>query len=128
MEERHEVVTIKSSDGNIQKQTSITKDISFSDFIVLKTKEIIFTIVGVISLLLFIRIILFLLGASQIGIVSFIISITQIFIAPFVGIFSSVGTIGNSYFDIASMVAIVFYLIFGTIFAAFVGLFSSRSA
>ncbi len=68
--------------------------------------QIIYYIAGVLALLVGIRFILYLLGANNVGIVSFIYSITQPFVAPFYGIFGRTITYGAR-IELESLIAIV---------------------
>lgn len=111
--------------GNVQTQTVTSKGSSINEFFVNKTNQVIFTIVGIIDLLLLLRVVFLLLGANQVGIVDFILSLTGIFVAPFNGIFTA-PTSGNSYFDVAAVVAMVIYVVFGIILGVIVDLFSNK--
>lgn len=113
--------------GSVQTQTVTKKGSSFSDFVVSKTNQIIFTFIGIIDLLLLLRVIFLLLGANQVGIVDFILSITRIFVAPFTGIFDSPSS-GDSYLDVASIVAMVIYLVIGIILGVIIDLFADEKA
>jgi hypothetical protein len=122
-----EKVTVTNSpSGNVQTQTVTTSGSSLSEFFVSKTNQVIFVLVGILDLLLLLRVIFLLLGANQVGIVNFILSLTQIFVAPFTGIFPSPSS-GSSYFDVASVVAMIIYLVFGVILGAIINLFSKRT-
>jgi len=109
-----------------QTQTQTKKGSPLSDFVVSKTNQIIFTFIGIIDLLLLLRVIFLLLGANRVGIVDFILSITRIFVAPFTGIFHSPSS-GDSYLDVASIVAMIIYLVFGIILGVIVDLFSNKT-
>ncbi len=119
------VTVTQTPTATVQTQTVKTRG-TVSDFFVSKTNQVIFTFVGIIALLLLLRIVFLLLGANQVGIVDFILSITQIFVAPFIGIFPSPSS-GASYFEVASVVAIVIYAIFGTILGVIIDLFSTKA-
>ena len=120
------VTVSQSPSGDVQTQTVTRNKSSFSEFFVSKTNQVIFAIVGIIDLLLLLRVVFLLLGANQVGVVSFILSITQIFVAPFTGIFPSPSS-GNSYLDVASIVAIIIYIVFGGILGIIIDLFSNKS-
>lgn len=109
----------------LQTETVTTKG-SFSDFFVSKTNQVIFSIIGIISLLLVLRIIFLLLGANQVGVVSFIISITQLFVAPFAGIFPSPSA-GSAYLDVSAIVGIIMYFVLGVILGIIIDLFSRKT-
>ena len=69
-------------------------------------------IVAIIDLGLLLRFLFHLFGARTVGFTDFLYSITGLFIAPFRGIFSS-PTIEGSSFDLAALLAIIMYLVFG---------------
>jgi len=112
--------------GNVQTETVTRNSPPFSDFFVSKTNQVIFAIIGIIDLLLLLRVVFFLLGANQVGIVSFIINLTQVFVAPFAGIFSSPSS-GSSFIDVASILAIIIYIVLGIILGEVINLFSSKT-
>lgn len=117
-------VVERDSLGNTTTRTVRSRNVFSSDFFVLKTTQIIMTIVAIIDVLVLIRLVLLLLGANNIGIVSFIFSFTNLLVAPFQGIFPS-AVVEGGYFETASLVAIIFWLILGYIGAVIVSLFSS---
>lgn len=74
-------------------------------------QRIVYYIGGAVLVLLAIRFLLLLLGASQAsGFVDFIYSLSGIFVAPFNGIFDE-PVYGDSVFDSATLVAILVYAI-----------------
>lgn len=81
-------------------------------------------IVGIIDFLLAARLVFNLLGARSVGFASFLYSITGPFVAPFRGIFSN-STAGGSYFDMASLVAIVAYIALGWVVSRLIDLVTS---
>lgn len=73
--------------------------------------RIVWFIAGFISIVLALRIIFLMLSANQgSGFVDLVYGLGGFFAAPFVGIFGS-PTYGQFYFDIASLIAIVVYLL-----------------
>jgi hypothetical protein len=112
--------------STVQSKRVVTSTTPYSEFFVSKTNQVIFAFIAIIDLLLLMRFIFLLLGANRVGIVNFILLVTQVFVAPFIGIFPS-PTSGASYFDIASLVAILVYVIFGYIIAMLISLFSART-
>jgi hypothetical protein len=112
--------------GTVQTQTVSQAQVPNSDFFVSKTNQVIFAFIGIIDLLLVLRIIFLLLGANQVGVVSFLLSFTQLFVAPFLGIFPSPSA-GASYLDVASIVAIIIYLVIGYILGLIINLFSTKT-
>ncbi len=111
--------------GTVQTQTTTKRGLSLNELFVSKTNQVIFTVVGIIDLLLLLRLGFLLLGANQVGIVSFILSLTQIFVAPFTGIFPSPSS-GSSYLDMAALIAIIIYIVFGFILGFIIDLFSNK--
>ena len=72
-------------------------------------KRIVYYIGGVIIALIALRFIFLLLGANRgSGFVDFIYDLSSVFVAPFVGIFGQ-PTLGESYVETASIVAIIIY-------------------
>lgn len=108
------------------RRTTTTSAGRMNDFFVLKTNQVIFTIIGIIDLLILIRFFLLLLGANRVGVVTFIINLTDIFVAPAAGIFPS-QVVEGSYFEPASIVAIIMWLVIGFIIGAIVSLLSTST-
>lgn len=104
VEEREQV----SSDGGAVRREVVESNTSQASGAVL-IKRIIWYIAGLIIVLLAIRVVLFMLGASeQSGFVQFIYNVTWIFAAPFYGIFPQ-PEYGRFGLDTASLVGIVVY-------------------
>lgn len=101
-----------SDDGETEiRQTAVQRTSRASGITVVQ--RVIWFIVGVISVVLLLRILLLLIGANQgNGFVDLVYAIGGFFAAPFSGIVSS-PTYGVSFFDSASVVAIVVYLLLG---------------
>lgn len=124
---KEEVMISSSPTGDVQSKTTVVSTQEPpNEFFVSKTNQVIFAIVGIIDLLLLLRILFLLLGANQVGIVNFIIKFTDVFLIPFVGIFKSPST-GDSYLDVAALVAILVYGLFAFILSMIVNLFSKRT-
>ncbi len=83
-----------------------------SDYGLAKFNQIIWFIIGIINILILIRFILLLLGANPVSIVGLIYNLSIPFVWPFYGIFGQ-PTFGESYFETASIVAIVIYSLIG---------------
>jgi hypothetical protein len=92
----------------------------------IKANSVIWYVVGVINTLLVIRILLLVLGANDTGFASFMYSLTHVFVAPFLGIFASPVS-GNSYFEIASVLAIIIYSLVGWGIASLVSIKTERT-
>lgn len=122
-----QVEVTQTPTGQVETQTITQTDGSISEFFLSKTNQIIFTIVGIIDLLLIVRVFFLLFGATnRVGIVNFIIELTQIFVYPFTGVFNSPST-GSSYLDVAALLAMVTILLFGFIVSSVVKLFSIKN-
>jgi len=93
-------------DTNIQRQ-SIEKKTAVSGIVI--AQRVIYYVGGVIIALLFVRLLLQLLGASEgSDFVGFIYGLSGVFIAPFVGIFGE-PTFGQSQLETSTIVTIVVY-------------------
>jgi len=95
------------------------------EFTIAKLSNVVWAIVGIINLLILLRFVFLLLAANNTGIVSFIYSFTNIFVAPFSGIFESV-RYGQSFFDTASILAVLMYLVIGVVINTIIKLFSVK--
>lgn len=120
-----ETVTSQSPNGVSQTRT-VTKQSFLGDFFVSKANQIIFGIIGIINILLLLRIFFLVAGANQVGIVSTLISFTNIFVAPFQGIFPAPVS-GNAYLDVAAILAIVIWALGGFIASIILNWFSNRT-
>lgn len=103
-----EVRTTNTTDGraNVQRET-VTASRSVDGAVV--AQRVIWYIAGFIMVFLALRVLLLLLGANQGNFfVDFVYSVGGFFAAPFSGIFGS-PDFGQSFFDTASVVAIVVY-------------------
>jgi len=69
-------------------------------------------IVAIIDLLLLLRILFHLFGARSVGFASLLYSVTGFLVAPFRGIFPN-PVVEGSYFDMASITAIIVYALVG---------------
>jgi hypothetical protein len=76
---------------------------------VTRIKQVVYFIFGAINVLLVLRFVFLLLGASEASsFIQFIYSLSQPFVAPFLGIFGE-PSLGNSVVEWASLVAIAIY-------------------
>ncbi len=81
-----------------------------------RAKQIVWFIIGLIIALIALRFVLLAFGANQANaFASFVLNLTDIFVAPFLGIFGSEPALGGSYFESASLVAMAVYLLLGWI-------------
>ena len=89
----------------------------------IKTRNVIYYILGVIEALLVFRFLFKLLGANpQNGFVSFLYSISGIFIAPFSGIFDSFVTSGLAAKSVLEPGSIIGMVVYAVLARALVGL------
>ncbi|MES2630749.1 MAG: YggT family protein [Patescibacteria group bacterium] len=94
-------------DGAEVKQSTVTRSVKTPGVIL--AQRIIWFIVGLINILLVTRFTLLALGANpSAGFVDFIYGITNVLVAPFVGIFGE-PVYGRFMFDWSSIVAIIVY-------------------
>lgn len=105
--------------------TQVSKDPN--EFAVAKINQVVWVIISLIMIVIGLRLVFLLLGAANVGIVSFIYSLSGIFIAPFVGIFQS-PSYGSSFLDVASIVGLVLYGVLGAVINMIINLFSKRTA
>ena len=111
MQEDRQTTEVRKSNeqvGNttVQRQ-SIENKTAISGVVI--AQRIIYYIGGVIIALLAVRLLLQLFGANQASeFVSFVYSLSGIFVAPFYGIFGE-PTFGQSHFETSALVAIVVY-------------------
>lgn len=94
-------------DAKVQTQSVETNSSDSSRHAANKGIQVVYYLAGVLSLLIGVRFILFLLGANNVGIVSFIYGLTQPFVTPFYGIFGRTITYGVSGLEIESILAII---------------------
>lgn len=97
----------RQGDSNVTRQTVQSTSTASSAVIL---KRVVWYIAGVIIALLAIRIILLLLGANRENeFVDFVYALSEIFAAPFYGIFSYQPAYGHSTLELSSLVAIAVY-------------------
>jgi hypothetical protein len=107
---------------NVRKGSSLPDD----EFALAKVNQVIWYLTHIVAVLLAIRVLLLLLGANARGIVMFLYDITDIFVAPFVGVFPAPSE-GGSYFDTAGILAVGFYYLLAFIITTFLRLLSKRN-
>lgn len=103
--EVHETSTLPNG-AQVTRQ-NISQTTQVSGLVILQ--RFIWFIVGIIDVLIAIRFVLLLLGANQsAGFVNFIYSVTNVLVAPFVGIFGQ-PTFGQFTFEWSSVLAVIVY-------------------
>jgi hypothetical protein len=121
--------TVSNADpvtGTRATRTTTTRSSALGDFFVSKTNQVIFSVVAIIDLLITLRLFFLLLGANRVGLVNFILNLTEIFVAPARGIFPSPSTGTGGYLEAASIVSLVMWIVFGYILSLIISLFSTR--
>lgn len=99
--------TERQGDTNVTRQTVNSTDTASSAVVL---KRVVWYIAGIIIALLAARVILLLLGANRdSGFVDFVYALSEIFAAPFYGIFNYVPAYGQSVLELSSLVAIAVY-------------------
>lgn len=88
-------------------------------------RRVVILVFGIIQILIILRIVLLLLDAREgNGLVQFILDASQIFVAPFIGIFSTDALkTGGSVFDVAAVAALVGWTVLEWIFLWALNLF-----
>ena len=111
MDEDRQTTEVRKTDehvGNTTVQRESVANTTHTPGVVI-AQRIVYYIGGFIIALLFVRLLLQLLGASQgSDFVGFIYSLSAIFVAPFVGIFGN-PSYGASQLETSSVVAIIIY-------------------
>lgn len=92
--------------------TQVPSNAEVQDAQVTRGNAWIWYIVGIIDVLLVLRLLFHLFGASNTGFASFLYNMTSALVAPFRGIFAT-PVIQGSYFDTAAIVAIIIYALIG---------------
>ena len=92
-------------------QNTVTYDGSESYF---KLRKTVYLILGILETLLAFRLVFKLLGANPTGFVSFIYTVTGVFLAPFIGIFGNATTTGietKAVLEPANVIGMIVYAI-----------------
>lgn len=104
--------TNKVDNGEKVHRTSVTQTSPTSGVVIFQ--RIVWYLTGAIVILLVMRVVLQILGANDSAdFVNFIYSLSNIFAAPFYGIFGYQPTYGKSYLEVSTIVAILVYAIVG---------------
>lgn len=120
--------TVDPMSGTVVKRQHVVREngLPEDEFALAKFNQVIWYITHLIVILIVLRVLFYLLGANPQGIVSFIYSLTNLFVAPFRGIFPSPSEAG-SFFDTAGVVAIAFYYLLAFIITSFLRILSKRN-
>lgn len=123
MEEKRETVSQETATGNVVTERTSTQPAPEERRAAAKEKSafrayyLVYYITGLLEVLLAFRFVFKLLGANpSSGFVSFIYSLTGVFLAPFSGIFRAAtneGAVTTSVFDPAILIAMVVYGLIG---------------
>jgi len=99
--------TSEQPNGTQVQRQNIRRSTQTSGVVV--AQRFVWFVVGIIDALIAIRFVLLLLGANQsAGFVDFIYGVTNVLVAPFVGIFGQ-PTFGSFVFDWSSILAVIVY-------------------
>jgi hypothetical protein len=102
--------TMEATRGNM---TTTTETTSVRPAYSVRSEQAVWLVTGIVTALLIIRFVFKLLAAStQASFVTFIYDLTQLFVAPFHGIFNTAAN-GHNVFEPESVVAIAIYLLIG---------------
>jgi len=107
-----------------QVQSEIQQDPN--EFSIAKSSQVIWFIAHFIAGVLSLRFLFLLLGANPRGFFNFIYSFGDLLILPFRGVFPSAQSAG-SYFDTASLLAIVMYYLFALLITKAIALMSKET-
>ena len=108
--------------------TTTTETTSVRPAYSVRAEQAVWLLTGIVTTLLMIRFVFKLLAAStHASFVTFIYNLTQLFVAPFHGIFNTAAD-GNNVFEPESVVAIVIYLLIGWGLASLVRVVTRGSA
>lgn len=120
--------TVDPMSGTVVKRQHVVREngLPEDEFALAKFNQVIWYLTHLIVILIVLRVLFYLLGANPQGIVSFIYSLTNLFVAPFRGIFPSPSESG-SFFDTAGVVAIGFYYLLAFIITSFLRILSKRN-
>lgn len=81
-----------------------------------RAKRIVWFVISLIIALIVLRFVLLAMGANPAnGFATFVYGLSNIFVAPFIGLFGAEPVVGASYFEYASLIAIAIYLLLGWI-------------
>jgi hypothetical protein len=115
---------MQAASGNSMTTQTTTTRPAYS----LRAEQAVWLLTGVVDALLVIRFVFKLLAAStQASFVTFIYDLTQVFVAPFHGIFNTAAN-GRNVFEPESLVAIVIYSLIGWGLASLVRVVTRGSA
>ena len=92
-----------------------------------KSRQLLWFFGYLILTLISLRFVFLLLGARQVGIVDFLYDLTSVFVLPFRGVFPS-NQIEGSFFDSASLLAVVMYYLLFYLLDQLVLLFSKKTS
>lgn len=126
VEKTTQVEQVSTPTGTTNQQvvsTKVTPDPQ--EFGLFKVNQIVWYIIGLINILIGLRFILLLLSARSAQFTNFIYNLSYPFVVPFLGIFPS-PSVETSYFETASLVAIIVYIILGFIINGLLNIFSQR--
>lgn len=107
------------------QDATVVEDANY-EYSLAKLNQVIWALISIIELFLVLRFMFLLTGANNVGFAAFIYNLTNIFVAPFRGIFAS-PAYGQTYFDTAAILAMVMWLVIGFVLTTIIRLFSTRT-
>lgn len=110
----------------VDRQVTTSVEPDSQEFTIAKSNQIIWYIAHFIAIMTALRFVFLLLGAQRTGFVSIIYALTDLFVAPFRGIFPATAE-GVSYFDTASLLAILMYYLLAFLITQAIVLMSKRT-
>lgn len=96
------------------------------EFGLAKINQVVWFITGLINIIIALRFIMLLLGANAVSIVGLVYNLSYPFVVPFYGIFGQ-PRIGESYFETASLVAILVYTLIAYLITSLLSIMSKRT-
>jgi hypothetical protein len=125
------IETVKTSrqvgDTSVDRKTVVaSQHIDTKEFQLAKLNQGLWLLIHVIGVVILLRFVFLLLGANLTGFSLFIYNLSNVFVRPFQGIFSSANARG-SYFDSAALLALVVWYLFGYLLTYVIALFSKRT-
>lgn len=95
------------------------------EFMLAKVNQVIWSLLMIVILLISLRFFFLLAGANNVGFIAAIYDLTNVLVAPFRGVFDS-ASYGESFFDAASVLAILVWIVTGFIITTLISLLSAR--
>ncbi len=115
----------KIGDTSIHKESVVsTKEVNADEVSVRKFTQFVWFLVNLVGIIILLRFSFLLFGANLTGFALIIYRLSDPFVRPFQGIFPAPRTLG-SYFDSASILAVLIWYMLGYIITSVISLFSN---